>query len=361
MHLRSSAPKIPEGRIAPDLGSQRVYFEIIGDDKMNWRLRNMYEYGSFPTWSDPTAMNSKGRDDKEKHVEINGTEYLVTVDERNQDSLDMYWHLTLEMTSVIVLTYDVSSKASYENMKKTHSMIPPPKDGKLRLSPGQPSPDPYYSLFVLAKWHPVVIIGCRYPEDNPREVEKEDVEAFVRQHPDCIFAGECMPKEGVNENVDEVFRFVVEVYHELRKQARREEDLYVEPPTLEDDYRPLKRKKRSCILETDLDSGYRTRAALFLWSAQSREIRTHATLATWYLFTSIRRVEWLNPVFTPGGSAVWPHLHSNLGRSHGSCSSRRICILRLMFWLSFCRVGRECLRLDVGKEAQSGFLSALIS
>ncbi|KAH7412929.1 hypothetical protein BKA64DRAFT_340728 [Cadophora sp. MPI-SDFR-AT-0126] len=248
MQPRSTAPRIPEGRTIPDLGNQRVYFEIIGDDKMNWRLRNMYEYGSFPTEYDPTAMNLKGRDDKAKHVQVNGTEYLVIITELNQDSLDIYWLQLLHTTSIIVLTYDVSSKASFENMKKTYNMIPPPKDGKLRLEPGQPSPRPYYYLFVLAKRYPVVIIGCRYPEDNPREVDKEDVEAFVRQHPECKFAGECMPKEGVNENVDEVFRFVLEVYHELRKQARREEDLYVEAPALEDNSRPLKRKKKSCIV-----------------------------------------------------------------------------------------------------------------
>ncbi|KAH9206004.1 hypothetical protein DL95DRAFT_416923 [Leptodontidium sp. 2 PMI_412] len=233
-----------ESSTPPDLKEQRVDLEIIGDDKMNWRLRNMYEYGSFPSWYDPTVMNLKGRDDQAKQVQVNDTLHYVIVTEHKQDAMDTYLFNLKAMTPpVIILTYDVSSKESLQNVKKMYDMIPAPEDGKLRLEPGYPFPRPYHHLFVLAKRYPVVIIGCRYPQENPREVEREDVEMFISQHPDCKFAGECMPKEGANENVDKVFQFVLEVYHELRKQARREEDLY-----LEVDAKPPKKKRKSCLV-----------------------------------------------------------------------------------------------------------------
>lgn len=203
-----------------------------------------YEYGSFPLWYDPTAMNSKGQDDQPKNVQVNDTLYSVIVTEHKQDSMDIYLLFLKHMTPVIILTYDVSSKESFQNLKKIYDMIPAPENGKVRLEPDESAPGPRHYLFVDANRYPVVIIGCRYPEGSPREVEKEDVKAFIGRHPECKFAGECMPKEGVNENVDEVFRFVVTVYHELRKRAKREEVIYPEV-----DAKPPKKKRKSCTVQ----------------------------------------------------------------------------------------------------------------
>ncbi|KAK0102014.1 hypothetical protein ONS95_001180 [Cadophora gregata] len=235
--------KIADLARTPDLNNQRVYLDIFGDEKMNWRLRNIYEYGSFPTYCDPTVMSNKGRDDKEKHVQIDDTTYLVIVTEHVEETIKYcFWSLPLK-TPIIVLTYDVSSKESFEHLKSIYQRIPAPENGKLRLKPGHPHPTPIQDLWVLAKRYPVMTIGCRYPEESTREVEEADVDCFVEQHTECRFVGECTPDEGENKNVDKVFQSVLEVYHELRKHARREEDLYraaVASP---------QRKKRLCILQ----------------------------------------------------------------------------------------------------------------
>jgi len=190
-------------------------------------------------------MNSKGQDDQPKNVQVNDTLYSVIVAEHRQADTEMYLRYFLKLlTPVVILTYDVSSKESFQNLKQIYDMIPAPENGKVRLEPDESAPGPRRYLFVDANRYPVVIIGGRYSDGSPREVEKEDVKAFIGQHPECKFAGECMPMEGVNENVDEVFRFVVTVYHELRKRAKREEDIYPEV-----DAKPPKKKRKSCTVQ----------------------------------------------------------------------------------------------------------------
>lgn len=204
-------------------------------------------YGTLHEPYDPTL-----EDDPPRHVQVNHTCYLVKVQDITQYSGMWSPSLMQIQTPVVVLSYDVSSKQSFENLKKIYDKIPAPVDGKLQFQPDHPSPSPYYHLFVPADQYPVVIIGCRDSEDSPREVEKEDVEAFLGQHPECQYAGECIPKEGMNENVDGILRYVVIVYHELLKQARRKEDLHLEVAKVAQvDIKPPenKQKRKFCAVQ----------------------------------------------------------------------------------------------------------------
>lgn len=120
----------------------KVWFLMLGDDKMSWWLREVvspglqywplesslhsikyqtsdpiaenictqYEYGCFGSRRDvsPFVMNKKGRYDRPKIVDVGDTKYAVVGDEMEKD-----WPLRNTQifnlgTQVIIFTYDVS-------------------------------------------------------------------------------------------------------------------------------------------------------------------------------------------------------------------------------------------------------------
>ena len=120
------------------------------------------------------------------------------------------------ITQVIIFAYDVSSKKSFERLDKIYDDLPPPENGRIRF-------DVTHPMSATADRYPIVLIGCKYPADNRREVENDDVTRFLRDHPGSTFAGECVPDGIMNENVDQVFQVSTEILHELRKRAMQEE------------------------------------------------------------------------------------------------------------------------------------------
>ncbi|KUJ07892.1 uncharacterized protein LY89DRAFT_354224 [Mollisia scopiformis] len=220
---------------------ENILFLMLGDAKMNYRLRELYEYGSVgPDFYDPTAMNGKGRDDRPKLVQHEDMCYRVQGMETDRFESGQFTesnnlatsHPTVfqSLAQVLIFTYDVSSKDSFLNMCERYEGLPTPREGRIEIklmridrniSKNGDVQDKlvHEERYISMDHFPVVFAGCRYPAESVREVEKEDVEAFAHHHPDWKFAGECMLEEDRPENVDQVFRVALEVYHSIRRVA----------------------------------------------------------------------------------------------------------------------------------------------
>lgn len=158
------------------------------------------------------------------------------------------------ITPLLILTYDVSSLASFEEMKEVYDLIPRPGDGRIRVD-RERHPRCEEELFVRVERYPVVVIGCCLTADGVREVQRGLVEEWVREREKegVSFAGECVLDERAIEGVEGVVRGAVEVYHGLWKRGRREEDLYpgdvIEMvPVKKPEVHEKRRKRDSCVV-----------------------------------------------------------------------------------------------------------------
>lgn len=164
-------------------------------------------------------INTYGEEeDHPKYIKVGHTSYRVTAQEVDKDFGSLvytYPSLFHLMVKVMIFAYRASSRESFLELDRIYSDFLKPQDGKIRMSRDTGTD----GLFTSADHYPMVIIGCRYSRDGAREVEKNDVDMFARDHPGCVFAGECEPYEVPDNHVDEVFQVAFDVYHKLRKRA----------------------------------------------------------------------------------------------------------------------------------------------
>jgi hypothetical protein len=164
-----------------------------------------------------TSMNQGGSEDEPRVFETDDTWYQVRAVEVDLPSFGSE-HLALfqQSVQVIIFTYDVASKTSFRNLNQVFNQVPAPLNYKIRMPGDGTNLD---EMLVGVNFFPKVLIGCKYPVNKRREVEDEDVQRYIRHHRGCVFGGECEPDGETNQDVDEVFRAAVGVYHALRKRA----------------------------------------------------------------------------------------------------------------------------------------------
>lgn len=183
-------------------------------------------YGSREPTYDPV-----GDAPASKSVEVDGFCYSVhfwaVKDVANYSYRAMFHHVA----QIVVLTYDFSSRESFQNLGTISQQIPRPLDGRIQISKNS---NRVHDVFVTADEYPVVVVGCKCPVNDRREVQEEDVHGLIKRHPGWLFAGECEPTfGGQNLNVEEVVYAIVERYHRVRTQAIRETGVVEIPPYID--------------------------------------------------------------------------------------------------------------------------------
>ncbi|KAH8598316.1 hypothetical protein B0O99DRAFT_616400 [Bisporella sp. PMI_857] len=193
---------------------ESLWLLMVGDVLMNSRLKDLYEFGFIHQSYDPTL----GDTDKPKRVDVEDSCYRVGLvhggDYEKALDYPVIFHL---LAQVVVITYDIASKDSIQKLERLYSQIPPPPDRRIHFREARPE------VFTPMDYYPKILIGCRHPADSVREVEKEDIEKFMSDHPECTFAGECEPDDISIQTVNEVIQAAIEVYHGIRKKAQEVE------------------------------------------------------------------------------------------------------------------------------------------
>lgn len=145
--------------------------------------------------------------------------------------------------TMVLLIYTISDGSSLQYLEEIYDKIPkPPQPVNIvphKIPNGYSGPRVRgirlesleseikdYPAYVAMGTYPVVIAGYKGDDKLPRQVNKSDVDKFLSNHPNCVFGGEFALDN--LEEIDDVFKVVIEVIHGLRETAIRDSPIQEE-------------------------------------------------------------------------------------------------------------------------------------